>query len=229
VNLTVINKMVDLSALDRLVYFDAFYRHNDHPLAQKSSKYFQNATRWAVDTALLGSSSAQVVIYGVTTGGTPRQKGSHEPLGPLKELVADHGAKIVFADLEFPRDKNPAVMDDLEKICLSRLIQGGIDDYFQDSAVPSDVLAFINVLPSRGSFGISGRAGFTDLYGWIKTKPQGNLLPGLIPDHARKLVATHDLLNGWTAKPSAGSTILNWYEMRHREFVQEIGRETLVP
>jgi len=82
-----------------------------------------------------------------------------------------------------------------------------------------------NALPSRGSLGISGRAGFTDLYGWIKTKPQGNLLPGLIPDHARKLVATHNLLSGWPANPSASSTILNWYEMRHREFVQEIGKE----
>jgi hypothetical protein len=229
VNLTVINKLVDLSALERLVYFDAFYRHNDHPLAPRTSKYFKNATRWAVDTALSASGAAQVVIYGVTGGGTPRQGGDHQPTGPLKEMLADHGAKIVFADLEFPRDKKRAVMDDLEKVCLSRFIQGGIDDYFQDSAVPSDVLDFINVLPSRGSFGTLGRAGFTDLYTWIKTKPQSNLLAGFMPGHARRLVAAHDLLSGWTAKPSPGSTVLSWYEMRHREFVQEIGKEALLP
>jgi len=229
VNLTVINKLVDLSALERLVYFDAFYRHNDHPLAPKSSKYSMNGTRWAVDTALAASSAAQVVIYAVTTGGTPRQKGGHEPLGPLKEIVADHGAKVVFVDLEFTRDKKPAVMDDLEKVCLSRLIQGGIDDYFQDNVVPSDVLDFIKVLPSRGSFGTFGRTGFTDFYPWIKTKPQSNLLTSLTSDHARGLVAKHNLLSGWTAKPSPGSTLLNWYEMRHREFVQEIGKEALLP
>lgn len=228
VNLTIINKLVDLSALKRLVYFDAFYHHDDHPHAKKGTKYASNLTRFAVDTALAASSAAQVVIYGVTTGGTPRQKGSHEPRGPLKELTADHGGNIVFADLEFARGKKPAVMDDLEKICLSRLIQGGIGDYFQDSAVPADVLALVNILPTRGSFGVFGVASFTDLYGWITTKPQSNILAGLVQSHAYSLVATHKLLSSWTALVK-GTTQLNWYEMRHREFVQEIAKEALLP
>jgi hypothetical protein len=229
VNLTVINKMVDLSALQRLVYFDAFYHHDDHPVAPAGSKYVRRNTRWAVDTAIAASAAAQVLIYGVTTGGTPRQSGGSQPRAQLKEMVADHGGKITFVDLEFPRDKRPAIMDELEKVCLARLIQGGIDDYFQAAALPADVLDLAMALPARGSLGTFGRTGFTDLYAWVKSKPAATLLSGFSLDHARALVAKHDLMASWTAKPSPTSTQLNWYEMRHREFVQEVGKEAILP
>jgi hypothetical protein len=225
VNLTVINKLVDLSALRRLVYFDAFYRHDDHPLAARGS----NNTRSAVDTVIAASGQTQVVIYGVTTGGTPRQASGNEPRAPLKQMVKDHPGRIAFVDLEFPRDKKPALMDHLERICLARLVQGGIDDYFQEADVPADVLDLVKAIPARGTFGTFGRAGFTDLYAWVKSAPGKDLLARFSDSQARRLVAKFRLLNGWTDTKSPGSPVLCWYEMRHREFVQEIGKEAILP
>jgi hypothetical protein len=229
VNLTVINKLVDLSALQRLVYFDAFYRHDDRPLAARGSAYFRNNTRWAVDTAIAASGQTQVVIYGVTTGGTPRQASGNEPRAPLEQMVKDHPGRITFVDLEFPRDKKPALTDHLERICLARLVQGGIDDYLQEAAVPADILGLVKALPARGTFGTFGRPGFTDLYAWVQSAPGKDLLARFPDSQARSLVARFRLLNGWTATTSSGSPVLRWYEMRHREFVQEIGKEAILP
>jgi hypothetical protein len=229
VNLTVINKLVDLSALQRLVYFDAFYRHDDHPLAAKGTAYFRNNTRWAVDTAIAASSQTQVVIYGVTTGGTPRQASGNEPRAPLTQMVKDHPDRIAFVDLEFPHDKKPALMDHLERICLARLVQGGIDDYFQEAAVPAGVLDLVKALPARGTFSTFGRAGFTDLYAWVKSAPGKDLLARFPDSQARRLVAKFRLLTDWTDTTPPGSPVLSWYEMRHREFVQEIGKEAILP
>ena len=231
VNLTVINKLVNLSALRRLVYFDAFFHHDDHPRAATGSAHFRNNTRWAVNTAIAASGQTQVVIYGVTTGGTPRQASGNEPRAPLKQMVKDHPGRIAFIDLEFPRDKKPALMDHLERICLARMVQGGIDDYFQEAAVPAAVLDLVKALPARGTFSTFGRAGFTDLYAWVKSAPGKDLLARFSDSQARHLVAKFRLLNGWTDTDTTapGSPKLRWYEMRHREFVQEIGKEAILP
>ena len=155
VNETIINKLVDLGELKRLVYLDAFYLHDDAPVAPKTSPYYKKNTVWAVDTALTASGSAQLFVYAYTTGGTPRSIADAMLKGPL----AKYKTKTKFIDVEFKHDSVPPIADQLEKICLARLIQGGIDDYFERKDVPDKILALIDLLPARGAFGTFGRTG----------------------------------------------------------------------
>ncbi|WP_253997335.1 hypothetical protein [Myxococcus qinghaiensis] len=230
VNLTLINKLVPLGNLKRVIYYDAFYNHDDYPLPAGPHPFQNKLTRWAVKEALTAS-GAEIHIYAYTHsidasgkhgGGVPRVKGGSVPVGPLDSLLQAHGAKIRFFDFEFKHQGKPLIADSLEKICLARLIQGAIDDYVQESAIGADILALIRLLPERGSFGISGRTGFTDLYAWVKDAPQSNALLGFPITRAIGLITKHILLSpGWTAA--------DHYEFRHRTFVQEIGKEGLLP
>ena len=217
VNETIINKLVDLGGLRRLVYLDAFYLHDDAPVAPRTSPYHKKNTVWAVDTALTASASAQLFIYAYTTGGTPRSVADAMLKGPL----AKYKTRTKFIDVEFKHDGVPPIADQLEKICLARLIQGGIDDYFERKDVADKILALIDLLPARGSFGTFGRTGFTDLYTWIKAAPQKAALAGFPQDKAFAMVKRFSLLGSWTTRGS--------YNLRHRDFVQEICKECLLP
>jgi hypothetical protein len=217
VNETIINKLVDLGELKRLVYLDAFYLHDDAPVAPKTSPYYKKNTVWAVDTALTASASAQLFVYAYTTGGTPRSIADAMLKGPL----AKYKTKTKFIDVEFKHDSVPPIADQLEKICLARLIQGGIDDYFERKDVPDKIVALIDLLPARGAFGTFGRTGFTDVHTWISATPQRAALAGFPQDKAFALVKRFSLLGNWTTRSS--------YNFRHRDFVQEICKECLLP
>ena len=89
------------------------------------------------------------------------------------DLIKSGGSdRIHFLDLELGGQGASPVADEIEKICLARLIQGGIDDYFLARDVEADILGLVKLLPERGALGVIGRSGFINLYDWIKTEPQ---------------------------------------------------------
>jgi hypothetical protein len=223
-NLTIINKLVDLSHLKRMIYLDAWYHHDDHPL-MPGPPYKGKNTLFAIDTAFIANPNVQVVIYAFTTGGVPRtvpNQGNHlipdPPREPVDSLITKYPGHINFIDFEYKFSK-PAIGDELTKICIARLIKLGIGGKFQDSAVVSPSKALVDALPERGSLGVLGLAGYTDLYGWI-TANNAAISSFQIPA-GMKMVTTFDLLDPWT--------VASFYEMRHRMFVIELGKEALVP
>jgi hypothetical protein len=98
---------------------------------------------------------------------------------------------------------------------------GGIGDYVDEKDVAADILALVKALPARGSLGVMGRSGFTDLYAWIEGKPQSDVLAGFPSTRAFELIQKHQLLGEWTLPDRA--------EVSHRDFVQEIGKDSLLP
>jgi hypothetical protein len=227
VNQTVINELIDLSHLTRLIYLDAWYHHDDHPLAASTSQYFKKNTKWAIDTAFGKSSNVNIVIYAFThPGGVPRsnpgqtnQSIPNPPNEPIAPLITQFPNKIQFVDFEFKFNTRPAIDDSLEKICLARLIQLGLGSQVQQSAVPASLMTLINALPERGSFGTLGFAGYTDLYGWVSSRTSE--LSGFSITQAMAIVVPNSLLSSWTDS--------SHYEMRHRMFVLELGKEPLLP
>jgi hypothetical protein len=226
VNLTVINKLVDLSKLKRLIYLDAWYHHDDHPKTT-SGPYVGKNTRFAIETAFTQNADVQIVIYAFThPGGVPRsnpsQTNQNTPNPPREDVsyyIKKFPSHINFIDFEFKFDTKPPIDVALEDICLARLIQFGIGNKFDAGAVAAQLKALVDVLPERGSLGTLGFAGFTDLYGWISSH-NTEISNFKIPD-AMQMVTTHNLLSDWTTS--------SHYEMRHRMFVIELGKEPLLP
>lgn len=226
VNLTVINELVDLSKLKRLVYLDAWYHHNDHPLMPTGSPYRAKNTLFAVDTALTKSPAAQLIIYAYTPGGVPRSNpGQTNPAlpsatkEPIASLITKYPGRVNFIDFNFKFGTRPAIETQLEKICLARLIQFGTGNQFPAADIDASLVPLITALPVRGSFGTFGLAGYTDLYSWINTHQTE--INGFDFTKANAMVLNFQLLDDWTDSRRG--------EMRHRTFVIELGKEPLVP
>ncbi len=230
VNLTVINELVDLSKLSRLIYFDAWYHHDDHPLAPAPHPFRKKNTQWAIDIALGKSSTAKVVIYAFThPGGVPRSNPTQtnlnlpnppgEPVAPL--ITKFPGGRIIFVDFEFAFNSKPPIGEELEKICLARLIRLGIGGLnFPASAVDASLMPLVNALdPSPGFLGTLGLPTFTDLYAWIPA--HSTEISGFSITKAMAIVTGRTLLGSWT--------VPSHYEMRHRIFLIEMGKEPLLP
>ncbi len=230
VNLTIINELVDLTKLTRLIYLDAWYHHDDHPTPAASSPYFKKNTKWAVDTALTKSPSAKLIVYAFThPGGVPRttdpqpnQNVENPPREAIAPYISKYGANVRFIDFEYKFAGKPHIDDQLEKICLARLIQLGTGTDFQKAAVKPTLQGLIDVLPSRGSFGTLGFAGFTDLYAWVSAHSSEISAFGI--NDAMVMVRQFHLLRD----PNVDWTTASHYEMRHRMFVLELGKEPLV-
>lgn len=220
-NLTAINKLVDLSKLRRFVYLDAFYWHDDHPQPATSHAFHKKLSVWAADTVLKASSAAEVFIVGYTHPGATPRDAKNEPKGPLKEITALRPGSTYFLDLEFKRNGVEPIADDLEKVCLARLLQGGVDDYYPMSSLPMKMQALIQLLPDRGSLGTAQLPGYRYFRTW-RLDPQVQKALAAFPAYsALALVNKHKLLDGWTTDAA--------WEFRHRDFVQEIGKELLLP
>jgi hypothetical protein len=226
-NLTIINELVDLTGLTRVIYLDAWYHHDDHPVAA-SGPYVKKNTLWAVDTSLSKSPAAKIVIYAFThPGGVPRsnpgqtnQNIENPPREPVANLYTKYPANMNFIDFEFKFKTRNAIDDGVEKICLARLLKLGIaSGKIEESAVAPALKTLMDALPERGSFGTLGLAGYTDLYAWVASHTSE--ISGFSITQAMKLVTDKNLLGSWT-DPSH-------YEMRHREFVLELGKEPLLP
>ena len=141
------------------------------------------------------------------------------PSEPVQPLITQYPNKIQFIDFEFKFNTRPAIDDSLQKICLARLIQLGFGSSVQQSAVPPSLMTLINALPDRGSLGTLGFAGYTDLYGWVSSHT--SQLSGFSSSQAMAIVVANNLLGDWTTS--------SVYEMRHRMFVLELGKEPLLP
>jgi hypothetical protein len=220
-NLTAINKLVDLSKLRRLVYLDAFYWHDDHPQPAASHPFHKKLTLWAADTVIKASSAAEVFIVGYThPGATPRDDHGN-PKGPLKAITALRPGSTYFLDLEFKRDGLDPIADDLEKVCLARLLQGGVGDYFELASLPLKMQKLIQLLPDRGSLGIAQLPGYRYFRTWRLDQGVKAALAAFPAVQALTLVDHFKLLDRRSTKARI--------ELRHRAFVQEIGKELLLP
>jgi hypothetical protein len=220
-NLTAINKLVDLTHLKRFVYFDAFYWHDDHPMPLSSHQFHKKLTVWAVDTVFKESASAEVFIVGYTHPGATPRDARNNPKGPLRELKTLREGATYFLDLEFKRDGLDPVADDLEKVCLARLLQGGIDDPLSLASLPAGAEDLIRLLPERGSLGVANLPGYIYFRKWRLDPTVQRALAGFRSVEALRLIARHKLLAGWSTDARI--------EFRHRDFVQEIGKELLLP
>jgi hypothetical protein len=239
-NETLINKLVDL---------DAFYNHDDFPLAKKTHPFHKRNTLWAIDTALNESGDAELFIYAYSITGTERatqfKKGAPPPRPKvlIDDFLAKRFAKRVmhFIDLEYdPRIRDTSGNNKFEDICLARLIQSGIDESFESKDIPANILDLVNLLPDRGSLGTWGRTGFIDLFAWVAAKPQKDVISKFPADKAFNLVKTFNLLGNWTRETSGDSKkflvahgvpekLVPGYFLRHVDFVQEICKECLLP
>lgn len=218
-NLTAINTLVDLTTLKRFVYLDAFYKHDDHPQPPSGHAFRDKLTQWAADTVFKASKPVEIVIVGYTHPGATPRDAQNNPTGPLKELEAMGTTR--FLDLEFKRGGLDPVADDLEKVCLARLIQAGVDDYFTLASLPLAVQKLIGLLPARGDLGVAQRSGFQQLRDWRKDTAVKPALAAFPVGAALRLVGQHKLLSNWTTPKQI--------EFRHRDFMQEIGKELLLP
>lgn len=226
VNLTVINQLVDLTKLKRLIYLDAWYHHDDHP-KMASGSYIGKNTKLSIDTAFQENPEVDLIIYAFThPGGVPRSNPSqtnqnvpNPPKEPVQPLITQYGSHVHFIDFEFKFGTKPPIDDALEKICLARLIQFGIDSKFPESSLSSAIKGLVDILPGRGSLGTLGRAGYTDLYDWVVT--HASPIAAFSIPSAMNVVTTNSLLDDWTTS--------SHYEMRHRMFVIELGKEPLLP
>jgi hypothetical protein len=222
-NETIINKLVELKALKRIVYLDRFDAHDDFPLPDPRHPFYKQNTLWALDTALQAS-QADVFVYAYTDG-VPRIDDKGTPPAPLPALQQKFGARIHFIDLEFDPaigrriDPNP-----LEKVCLARTIQCGLDDYYDEhevQRVSPHILPLVKLLPPRGSLGVMGRPNYTRLFDWIAAAPQRDAIARFPATDAFLLADLYGLLRGYTW---AGQEAF-----RQVQFVPELGKESLLP
>jgi hypothetical protein len=220
-NLTAINKLVDLSKLRRFIYLDAFYWHDDHPQPAETHPFHKKLSVWAADTVFKASAAAEVFIVGYTHPGATPRDAKNNPKGPLKEIDALRPGSTYFLDLEFKRDGVDPIADDLEKVCLARLLQGGVGDYFELTSLPMKMQKLIALLPDRGSLGIAQVPGYRYFRTW-RLDPAVKLALAAFPTMSALALVDHfKLLDGWTTSARI--------EFRHRDFVQEIGKELLLP
>jgi hypothetical protein len=255
INLTVINKLVDLTKLKRLIYLDAFYFHDDFPLSAKTPvvQKIPTNTLWAIDTAFNESADAELFIYAYSLGGTERTtddfrtgKPPPRPKVPIDDFLKKWSPnRMHFIDLEFDaRIRDKLGNNKFESICLARLIENGINESFEDKdpKLTPSILALVNSLPERGSLGTWGRAGFIDLFSWVDKNPQKDAISRFPADKAFNLVKEFNLLGGWTRTTDPGSKtkkalinhgvpvkLIPGYALRHVDFVQEICKECLLP
>jgi hypothetical protein len=249
-NETVINKLVDLNKVKRLIYLDAFYSHDDFPLAEKTHPFYKKNTLWAIDTVFKESVDAELLIYAYSVTGTERatrfKKGAPPPRPkvPVYDFLKVRFAKRImhFIDLEYdPRIRDDAGNNKFESICLARLIKSGIDESFERKDIPVDILQLVDLLPDeRGALGTWGRTGYMDLFAWVAAGPQKDAISKFPADTAFKVVDKFNLLGGWTRTTSPDSRkflitngvpekLVPGYILRHVDFVQEICKECLLP
>jgi hypothetical protein len=113
------------------------------------------------------------------------------------------------------------IADDLEKVCLARLLQGGVGDYFAQASLPMKMQKLIQLLPDRGNLGIAHMPGFRYFRTWRLDPGVKAALAAFPAVQALALVDHYKLLDGWSTSARI--------EFRHRDFIQEIGKELLLP
>jgi hypothetical protein len=222
-NETLINKLVDLKALQRIVYLDRFVPHDDFPLPDPKHPFYKQNTLWALDSALQAS-QADVFIYAYTDG-VPRADDKGTPSAPVPALQQKFGARIHFIDLEFdPASGRRIDSNPLEKICLARMIECGLDDYYDENEVQRvspHILPLVKLLPPRGSLGVMGRPNYTRLSDWVAAAPQRDAIARFPTTDAFLFADLYKLVHRYTKSDQE--------TFRHAQFVPELGKECLLP
>ena len=223
-NETIINRLVDLTGLKRMAYFDGFDRHDDFPLPKPDHHFYKKNTLWAAETALDASPKAELLIYAYSHGAVPRIDDKGTPRGPLSELKQKYADRVRFIELELDRNGKQKRPDDMLNVCLARMIQSGLGDYFEEKdvdLVSRDLLPLVRLLPERGSLGVFGRPGFTGLFDWIAAAPQKDAIAAF--PSAKAIALIDHFKFRWWADPGLDD---------FRSFfgvVPEIGKECLLP
>ncbi|MFQ5568048.1 MAG: hypothetical protein ACE5G0_00150 [Rhodothermales bacterium] len=202
-NGTVNNALIDVSKLEKLIFYDALYRGDDPPPGHNTAKLLQ-----AVKSAT--NNTAQIITYEVTQGGTPRDGGHLRGAVPYKGLInLKPKTKVLIA------------------LIFARVLDNGIKDgFFTRSKVPAPILQLIDApLPKRGTIASKKTAtlpaGVTDIDTWAAANSAAiNQISYGVRKRALRLIHDqHNLLMGWE--------VPNVYEMLHDGFIPEFGWEHL--
>lgn len=191
---------LDLTGVRKVIYFDAFYNGSEPAPGNNTARALK-----AIHAETGGS--ARLVIYEVTSGGTP------SPLVPARPT----GMPVTHINVKPSIQKFTA-------LALCRVIDMAIKDEYTDAAGVTKhggkpVLDLIPKLPKRGTVGSAAGSGATNVTSWCTdgeakaaAAAGSKLLTGLIQPH--KLV-------GW-APPAIG-------EFQHDSHLFEFSWEHLVP
>jgi hypothetical protein len=212
INGTINNALVDLTHLQKMIFFDCFYR-GDGPKApsgalmppkrhrEAPAKSAFNTWR-AIQAVLSASPSCKIIVYDVTPGGTP--------------TYSDKARMVDVPSATFIELKPLNVA--LKAIILARLMDNGMKDgYFTAAKVPVSIRDLIPLLPVRGTLSSSASPTAGTVGKWAKDNSTkiAQSVKGFAT--AMELARIHRLM-GWATPPG---------EFGHDGFLPEFGWEHL--
>ncbi|MGE8165993.1 hypothetical protein ACQKRQ_38370 [Paraburkholderia sp. NPDC080076] len=200
VNGTINNRLVGLDQLKRIVFLDALYRGDDPPPGGNTSRMIRAAR--AVNP------NADLVVYEVTDGGTPR-----DAAGSTAVLLPPTARSINLK----PR------LDALKGFILARVSENGVNDgYLVPNSIPAAIRQLSVDLPPRGTLASSplteARASNGTLAAWAAGR-HASIAAGVAQSRPLMELIQQNILTGW-AFPDLGS-------MCHDGFMPEFGWEFL--
>jgi hypothetical protein len=212
-NGTINNELLDLSKVQRVVFYDALYRGDDPlpgtvvrpPDLHREAPRASGFNTWRALEQLKGNAGLEVIAYEVTPGGTPRYSDGRRlvDLPPQNVINLKTRAR------------------GLNALVLARLLDGGLrDGLVREERVPRPVLDLIQTLPARGNVVSEPRTGLSGL-------PLTTTLDAWAADHASEVDGT------WAARNDAfGLVFDHWlmgWQPRKRTNVQEMWHDQFMP
>lgn len=191
---------LDLTGVRKVVYFDAFYSGSQPAPGRNTERALK-----AIHAETGGS--ARLVIYEVTSGGTPSPLAAPRPAGmPVTHI-----------------DIKPSIQK-FTALALCRVIDMAIKDEYTDAAGVTRhggkaVLDLLPKLPARGTVGSTSGSGTTNVTSWC-TDAEARAAAAAGPKLITGLIQPHKLV-GW-APPDIG-------EFQHDAHLFEFSWEHLVP
>ncbi len=145
-NGTVNNRLLGLSHLKKLIFYDCLYRGDDPkapsgaampPKRHRGAPAGSAFNTWrAIQAVTTASSTCEIIVYDVTPGGTP--------------TYSDGARRVEIPGATFITLKPLSVA--LKALILTRLMDNGIKDgYFSAARIPAGFRDLIPVLPKRGT------------------------------------------------------------------------------
>ena len=191
---------LDLTGVRKVIYFDAFYSGSEPAPGKNTERALQ-----AIHAETGGS--ARLVIYEVTSGGTPSPLAATRPTGmPVTHINIKPSIRKFTA------------------LALCRVIDMAIKDEYTDAAGVTrlggkPVLDLLPKLSARGTVGSAPGSGTTNVTSWC-TDAEARAAAGAGPSLLKGLIQPHKLV-GW-APPDIG-------EFQHDAHLFEFSWEHLVP
>jgi hypothetical protein len=191
---------LDLTGVRKVIYFDAFYSGSDPAPGKNTERALK-----AIHAETGGS--ARLVIYEVTSGGTPSPLAAARPTGmPVMHI-----------------NIKPSIQK-FTALALCRVVDMAIKDEYTDAAGVTrhggkPVLDLLPKLPARGTVGSASGSGTTNVTSWC-TDAEARAAAAAGPTLLTGLIQPHKLV-GW-APPDIG-------EFQHDAHLFEFSWEHLVP